>query len=332
MSFEFPQRVIHGGAGKRLQEKTQKHVLDFSASINPLPPRFTWDRDSPDLLCYPDDDYTQLKERIAHTFKRKPEEICVGNGSIELIRVFSRVQLQNGQKYFYSSPTFGEYDLSAHLAGAAIAPSSDTADVQFVCNPNNPTGILQPKKAILSQLDNCAQNGCMLFCDEAFIELANPTESVADINNPHLFVLRSLTKSFSVPGIRFGYGFGSPYLIEKIETARPPWSVNAFAESYALEAFLHIEELAASREYIARERDWLIKELNAREFFPHPSSTNFLLVDCGRDVKSIVQALLLKDILVRDCTSFGLPHCIRIAVRLHAENQTLVEAIDRCVR
>ncbi len=332
MSFEFPQRVIHGGAGKRLQEKTQKHVLDFSASVNPLPPGFAWDRDSPDIFCYPDDDYAFLKERIAHTFKRKPEEICVGNGSIELIRVFCRVCLQNGKKYFYTPPTFGEYDLSACLAGATIATSSDTADVHFVCNPNNPTGILQPKKTLLFLLDQCARHGSMIFCDEAFIELCDPKESLADITSPHLFVLRSLTKSFSCPGIRFGYGFGSPALIEKIETARSPWSVNAFAESYALQALLHVEELAASRDYIARERDWLAQELLTRGFFPTPSSANFILVDCRKEVPSLVQALLYEGILVRDCTSFGLPHCIRIAVRLRAENQQLLEAMDRCVR
>ncbi|MFA5221621.1 MAG: histidinol-phosphate transaminase [Methanoregula sp.] len=332
MSFEFPKRIVHGGAGKRLQEKTHKHVLDFSASVNPLPPRFSWDCDSMDLLCYPDDDYTRLKERIAQTFGKKPEEICVGNGSVELIRAFCRVMLTDKKKYFLSSPTFGEYDLSARLAGAFITASSDTADVCFVCNPNNPTGILQPKNELLYQLERCAHNGSTLFCDEAFIELSDPNESLADISNPHLFVLRSLTKSFSVPGIRFGYGFGSPDLIEKIETARDPWSVNAFAESYAMEAFLHVDELAASRDYIAKERDWLVKELAGREFYPNPSSTNFILVDCKRDVQSLVQGLLHEGILVRDCTSFGLPHCIRIAVRLHAENQQLVEALDRCVR
>ena len=72
--------------------------------------------------------------------------------------------------------------------------------------------------------------------------------------NP-LFLLRSLTKSFAVPGIRFGYGFGDPDLIAKIETARPPWSVNAYAEAFALEAFPHLDELELSRAYIVKERD-----------------------------------------------------------------------------
>ena len=93
--------------------------------------------------------------------------------------------------------------------------------------------------------------GCS-FVDEAFIELADPRESLVDVREQPLFVLRSLTKSFAVPGIRFGYGFGDPDLIAKIETARPPWSVNAYAESFALEAFLHLDELETARAYIQK--------------------------------------------------------------------------------
>ncbi len=130
--------------------------------------------------------------------------------------------------------------------------------------------MLQPKKALLSLLDQCTWHGSTLFCDEAFIELCDPKESLADITSPHLFVLRSLTKSFSCPGIRFGYGFGSPELIEKIETARSPWSVNAFAESYALEALLHIEELAASRDYIATGTRLAGTGTPRTGIFPHP--------------------------------------------------------------
>ena len=80
----------------------------------------------------------------------------------------------------------------------------------------------------------------ILFCDEAFISLADPRESIADIRDPHLFVLHSLTKSFAVPGLRIGFGFGDRELVEKIETARSPWCVNAYAEAFAMEALLHI--------------------------------------------------------------------------------------------
>jgi threonine-phosphate decarboxylase len=328
----FPKREVHGGTGKRQREKTKKNVLDFSASTNPFPPLFEWHCDPAFLAYYPDDSYAELKRQIASTFNRSAEEICVGNGSIELIRVFCSVALKGKEKTFFTeSPTFGEYALSARLAGADRAEKPQKADVSFICNPNNPTGILQKKSEMKNHLEGMKSHGGLLFCDEAFIELSDPAQSMVDVRDPNLFVLHSLTKSFSVPGIRFGYGFGDPDIIDKIEITRPPWSVNAFAEAYAMEAFKHMGELTASRAAIAQERDRLAAEINALGLRCHLSSANYILVECGRNVASLCAALVHRDILVRDCTSFNLPTCIRVAVRTPGENTVLLEALSACM-
>jgi threonine-phosphate decarboxylase len=331
MPEDFPKRVVHGGLGKRQQEKTRKNVLDFSASVNPYPPQFDWTCD-PDILArYPDNEYSSLKELIARTFHRRPEEICVGNGSIELLRVFCAVVFRKTGTFFFEAPTFGEYELSARIAGASLTLNARQADVLFVCNPNNPTGELLKKERIKDLLSMMVAHGGMLFCDEAFIDLADPRESFSDVSDPHTFVLQSLTKSFAVPGLRFGYGFGDPDLIEKIETVRPPWSVNSYAEAFALHAFTHLEELATSRRLIAGEREWLAGQISALGLNPQASSVNYILIDCGFEVHPLCEKLAIRDILVRDCTSFGLPHCIRVAVRTHKENRILVEALTGCL-
>lgn len=263
MAVDFPQRVIHGGTGKRQREKTQENVLDFSASVNPFPPKIDWHCDPADLSVYPDDTYSGLKERISTVFSRDPEEICVGNGSIEIIRVFCSVTLGRGagtRHFFIEPPTFGEYELSARLAGAERTTHPEKADVRFVCNPNNPTGTLLHRTELLHTLETMKYHKGILFCDEAFISLADPEESIVDIRDPHLFVLHSLTKSFAVPGLRIGFGFGDRDLVEKIETARSPWCVNAYAEAFAMEALLHIDELADSRKAIAKERNRLASQ------------------------------------------------------------------------
>jgi threonine-phosphate decarboxylase len=328
----FPKREVHGGTGKREREKNRKKVLDFSASTNPFPPLFEWCCNPEILAYYPDDGYAELKSRISSTFKRPPDEICVGNGSIELIRIFCSVVLKGkGKKFFTGSPTFGEYALSARLAGAKRARTPKKADVSFICNPNNPTGILQKKSEMMCHLDEMRSREGILFSDEAFIELSDPAQSMVDERDPNLFVLHSLTKSFSVPGIRFGYGFGDPDVIEKIEITRPPWSVNAFAESYAMEAFRHMGELAASRAAIAQERDRFAAEIEDLGLRCNPSSANYILVDHGQDVSSLCVRLSHHNVLVRDCTSFGLPTCIRIAVRTREENRFLLEALSVCM-
>lgn len=334
MVADFPQRVIHGGTGKRQREKTRKNVLDFSASVNPFPPKIDWHYNPADLSGYPDDTYSGLKERIGMVFSRDPEEICVGNGSIDIIRVFCSVTLGHGagiRHYFIDPPTFGEYELSARLAGAESTASPELADVRFICNPNNPTGILLHRTELLRILKKMKNHKGILFCDEAFISLADPEESVVDIHDPDLFVLHSLTKSFAVPGLRIGFGFGDRDLVEKIETARSPWCVNAYAEAFAMEALLHISELADSRKAIAEERKRLVSGISSLGFACNPSSVNFLLVEYDRDVSSLCSALAQKNILVRNCSSFGLPTCIRVAIRTPEENTQLLEALRSCM-
>jgi threonine-phosphate decarboxylase len=327
----FPKREVHGGTGKRQREKTKKNVLDFSASVNPFPPVFSWHMDLSCLEQYPDDGYCELKEQIARTFHRSTEEICVGNGSMELIRVFCSIMLKGNKKFFAESHTFGEYALSAHLAGAHKTGTFQESHVSFVCNPNNPTGILKKKDEMIRYLESIKSYGGLLFCDEAFIELSDPAQSLAGVCDPDLFVLHSLTKSFSVPGIRFGYGFGDPDLIEKVEITRPPWSVNAFAEAYAMQAFQHWDKLTESRTAIAVERDLLDAGICALGLRCYPSAANFILVECSRDVTTLCNCLVHRNILVRNCTSFGLPTCIRVAVRTRHENQILLEALSACM-
>jgi len=325
-----PDKVEHGG-------KVQWHrnhdgtVLDFSANINPYPPVIPWNPDPATLKDYPDDRYERLKEAIAGVFNRRPEEITVGNGSVELIRTFCSAVLEPGDGVSIEMPTFGEYEMAAALAGAATVADVRDAKARFVCNPNNPTGRLLTRKEVFSALESASASGSFLFLDEAFIELAGPRESVADIRHENLFCMRSLTKSFAVPGIRFGYGFGNPALIEEMEALRLPWTVNAFAETFAIEAFARYHALGESRACIAEERRWLCDRLAEMNLSFMPPSANFVLIRLPMRAKELAARMLEHRILVRDCTSFGLPDSIRIAVRTRPENEQLVEALSLCL-
>jgi threonine-phosphate decarboxylase len=332
LNRDLPPRVEHGGLVKRCQEETGRAVIDFSANLNPFPPRINI-HSSPGLFDhYPDDTYTVLKEKIGRLFDREPEEIAVGNGSIEIIRTYCQWKFRQGGSALIHEPTFGEYLLSVRLAGGHLAARNEDPTVHFLCNPNNPTGELKKKGEILALMKEGSETGTSLFLDEAFIELADPCQSLSGIRSPDLFVLRSLTKSFSVPGIRFGYAFGEPGLISALETLRPPWSVNALAEQCALDAFSHYGELEESRKKIQAEREFLTAGLAGLGLEAVPSSANFILVPVGMPVAPLCRCLLAHDILVRNCTSFGLPESIRVAVRNRHDNRLLLEAIEGCLR
>ncbi|HMA04894.1 MAG TPA: histidinol-phosphate transaminase [Methanomicrobiales archaeon] len=332
MKKELPERVVHGGTFLWHQGRSGIPLLDFSANLNPFPPDISWSPDPSVLASYPDDRYEALRETIGRTFHRSPEEVAVGNGSMEIIRVFCQAAFSPGDHFLADQPTFGEYDLSARLAGALPVSEPGRARVRFLCNPNNPTGALLPADRVRGILPQVRAGPGILFLDEAFIELSDPGQSLIRERDPALFLLRSLTKAFAVPGLRFGYGFGDPDLVARMEVIRSPWSVNAFAEDFALLAFRYYDRLEESRQRITRERTWLEEKLRVLGLAPSPSKANFLLVPLKMQASSLTARLLEKGILVRDCTSFGLPDAIRIAVRKREENERLIEALTACLR
>jgi threonine-phosphate decarboxylase len=331
MEKEIPGRVVHGGTLLWHRRHSGRPLLDFSANLNPFPPDIPWKPDPSALSSYPDDRYEALKEAIGRTFHRHPEEITVGNGSMEIIRVFCRAALSPGDGFFVDPPTFGEYEPSARIAGALPVEEPRRARVRFLCNPNNPTGVLVPANRVRELLRQVRAGEGILFLDEAFIELSDPGQSLVHENGPGLLLLRSLTKAFAVPGLRFGYGFGDPDLVARMEVLRPPWSVNAFAEEFAILAFRNYDRLEESRRRIAEERTWLEKRLRDLGLAPLPSSANFLLVPLGRPASALAGCLLGRGLLIRDCASFGLPDSIRVAVRRRGENEQLVEALSACL-
>ncbi|WP_292366657.1 MULTISPECIES: pyridoxal phosphate-dependent aminotransferase [unclassified Methanoculleus] len=331
MRENLPKRAEHGGRVRWHRTREQGELLDFSANVNPYPPEVPWVPDPSALKDYPDDRYEALKEEIGRKFGRDAAEVAVGNGSVELIRAFCYAMLGTGDAARIDSPTFAEYEMAVRLAGARCTADDSEAAVRFLCNPNNPTGKLHSRQEVLRVLDTVSGQGTCLFLDEAFIELSDPAQSVADVAHENLFLLRSLTKSFAVPGIRFGYAFGTPELIEKVETVRLPWTVNAFAESFAIEAFRHYDLLEESRERIARERAWLCSRLDALGLAYAPPSANYVLIEVPMEAEVLVGRFLSRGILVRDCRSFGLPRHIRVAVRTREENRQLIEAFEACL-
>lgn len=331
MKREIPGRVVHGGTLLWHRRRSGTPLLDFSANLNPFPPEIHWDPDPSSLASYPDDRYEALREVIGRTFHRPPEEIAVGNGSMEIIRIFCQATLSDGDRFHVEHPTFGEYELSGRLSGASPVEEPARAQIRFICNPNNPTGALRSGDEVRSILRQVASRSGTLFLDEAFIELSDPGQSLATEQDPALFILRSLTKAFAVPGLRFGYGFGNPDLVARMEVLRPPWSVNTFAEEFAILAFRNYHLLEESRRKIRVEREWLEEKLGDLGLHALPSSANFLLVNLDGPASDLAARLLAKGILIRDCESFGLPDSIRIAVRRREENEHLAEAIAVCL-
>jgi len=324
----------HGGRIKQFLEKGYS-LIDFSASVNPLPPALDLSINYDEVCFYPDASYTSLKKVIAAYHECTPDQIAVGNGSVELIRLICMMTLHVGDLVCTSAHTFGEYEMSARLCGASVTHNPHGARLHFICNPENPTGEIRKKKHVLECIVQSSQDPdrALIVIDEAFIDLADPCESVIPciIGRKKVMVLRSLTKSFGMPGIRFGYAISDSDTVRSIETRRAPWSVNALSEKVAKEAFSRMSELAVSREYIKKEREFMISSFENAGFQCSNASANYILIQTHRFAAQIAADMISHGFLVRDCTSFGLPHSVRVAVRTHEENVALLEALIPCL-
>ncbi len=205
----------------------------------------------------------------------------------------------------------------------------------FLCNPNNPTGSLLPKSKIIDLAKRCEHSETFFLVDEAFIELSDPEQSVVCLapEMEYLVVMRSLTKSFGVPGLRLGFGVSNNLLTEVMNRARLPWSISSIASAAGVELFKHTDHLEKARVLIRTELAWLMGQLESLGLRPMESMVNFILVDVkpsGLSSGELARRMMAEGILIRDCQSFGLDAgYIRVAVRNRDENERLVAALQR---
>jgi len=354
-SFALARECQHGGRVQEAAAILGAEPLDFSANINPLgspPLEELVLEELKHIGHYPDNSYLDLRRAAAGFAGVDAKNIVPGNGSSELIRLFAEAALEEGDLALIPFPTFGEYENQSLLAGAGIRSveigqdglpllcESDLmgAKALFLCNPNNPTGRLLSKEQVANLAERCDRNETFLLVDEAFIELSDPGQSVATMapEMDFLFVVRSLTKSFGVPGLRLGFGVTNPELARIMNRARVPWSISSIAAAAGVYLLGCAEHLERSRRLIKEELAYLTNALQSLGLQPWESSVNFILVNIepsGLDSDALAERTFASGVLVRDCQSFGLGKSyIRVAVRDRKENEQLIVALERALR
>ena len=336
----------HGAAAARTLDVSEDDFLDFSQNINPLgaPPaaleaaRRALDEDTG---RYPDLSYRNLREALGAYVGVDPRRVVPTNGGAEALFLAARAAGGSGTAVILE-PTFSEYAPAAAAAGLdparrvarrpedgfALDPRSlddlDGAAVVFLCNPNNPTGGVLGRGAVMEMAARVREAGAVLVVDEAFVDFV-PEASVADAVNEHLLVARSFTKFFAIPGLRLGC------LIcpdpAPVQALQPSWSVNAVAAAAGTTAARDAGFAERSIREVARLRAALTADLAALPGLTvSPGSANFLLV---RGPEGLAERLARRRVLVRGCAPFpGLgPDFFRVAVRGERENGALVEAV-----
>ncbi len=359
-----PARPVHGGIkeaelrelGLRLED-----CLDFSASVSPLgpPEGVAAAIAAVDLTAYPDPHCLALTEAIAahHVGDGVSiENVIVGNGSTEIIHLLTRAWIGSppagcAQSALLLTPTYGEYDGAVRISGGRVATLTatrcsegfawDTAAVHdaiaaerpaltFVCNPNNPTGVLMVREQLSDIADAVASVGGLLVVDEAYINLSE-RRADADVvalaaGHGSIIALRSMTKDYALTALRLGYAVASEPVIARLAALQPDWSVNGLAQAAGLIAIADTAYLEQARAAVVASRNCVVERLSDLGIRCYPTAANFVLAQVG-DAGRLRDGLARRGLFVRDCTSFGLPDCIRIGLRPAEDCAKLADAI-----
>ncbi|MFB6268925.1 MAG: threonine-phosphate decarboxylase CobD [Halobacterium sp.] len=323
-------RVPHGGSD-------DPDVLDFSANVNPRTPpgvRDVYERALGDAARYPDDDYPEFRAAAADYVGCDPERIVQTPGGLAGLRLAIETRVQRGDSVLVPYPSFGEYAREVELQGAepVFVPHDELLDADpsghamaVVCDPNNPTGDLYDREALLAFAARCRDAGTEPLVDEAFLGFSD-TESLAGTEG--VLVARSLTKLFGLPGLRAGFLVARGDRLDDLLTARRAWNLGTPAAAVGAHAMRQDEFVAETRDRVDSERARM-RDALAGQFDVHESSAPFLLLAVGdRDVDSLVAAAREQGVVVRDATTFrGLDSHVRVAVRTPEENDRLLEVL-----
>ena len=342
---------MHGG---RLLEfsKSGKKYIDFSASINPYgidPNLKDILKESIDILVhYPNQDYSEVKALISRKHDVSEESIYLGNGANSIIfRLFSIFDKE--LNICIPTPSFETYRLAAESVSANIVYYdmngfkitneifdilSDNIDVLVLTNPNNPTGYLIEEKLLQRLLEYCKAENIFVLLDECFLEFVLDGERYSQISNlskyTNLAILRSLTKLYAFPGLRFGYLLTeNKKIIENLNKLTPSWDINTLALEAA--KFSLIQNMSQVVLKIQKEKSILLKNLKSVGIEVFDSKANFLLC---RYKKNLSNALLNQGVIVRDCSDYrGMDDTyFRVAVRTNSDNMILFENIKELIR
>lgn len=297
---------------------------------------------------YPDGNGGTLRKKLSEKYGVDEGAILFGNGSDETISIISRALLDKGSHAIMATPTFPQYAHNAKIEGAAISeiplvdgqhdlPAfleeiTDQTAVIFVCNPNNPTGNLIPKKNLISFIEKVPEH-ILIVLDEAYIEFVTEPDYVDSISLlkrfPNILIMRTFSKAYGLASFRIGYAIGSPSVIEPLNKVRNPFNNNSLAITVAEKALEDEAFIDSCRLLNAEQRERFKQYAAQNSLNLFDSQTNFVLIEVPIDADEASEFLLEKGFIVRSGNALGTPHHVRITIGTEEQNNRLFSAFDQ---
>lgn len=317
----FSSNVFYEGLPRGLRDHLSQH----------------WDK----ITRYPEANAESLQKELANWHQLQAQQILVTNGATEAFYLIAHFLQKKSATIII--PSFAEYEDACRVHAipldfiewsAVNETTRFSTQAVFFGNPNNPTGLIFHKKILHSLLENNSKT--LFVIDEAYVDFtANKISMINEINSfPNLLIVKSLTKTYSIPGLRLGYIISQKQNIQAIQLAKMPWSVNTMAIEAGKFIVENATDIALPLETLLADTSDFISALQQIENIEvYPTTTNFFLCQTKVKTASKLKEYLLKEhqLLIRDASNFkGLsPQHFRVATQTPVQNQLLIDAIDQ---
>jgi histidinol-phosphate aminotransferase len=319
-------------------------LVKLNTNENPYPPspavaRALRDFSAETLRLYPDPVCSALRERIADMTGVAPEQVFVGNGSDEVLRVALRAFTRSGGAVAAFDPTYSLYPVlaAAEEVGYRTVPLPDgfgwteppadlDANLFFLANPNAPTGVFYPVEAIRAF---CTRFPGVVLVDEAYVDFSGGRDCLALARElPNVLVCRTVSKSFSLAGLRIGYAIGPRPLVEALYKLKDSYNVDRLAQAIALAAMGDLPWMQDNVRRIVATRERVVAELVKRGFRVVPSAANFLFIEPPDGAAAdLFVRLRKKNVLVRYFPGGRTGAFLRVSIGTDAQMDAFLTAI-----
>ena len=326
------------------EQPKDPRVIKLNTNENPYPPstrvRAALRRMDPDALrLYPDPVCAPLRRQIAALHGCAPEQVLVGNGSDEVLALCARAFAERSGTIGYFDISYSLYPVLAGIEAirrrpVALGPGFTwrmprgyRADLFFLTHPNAPTGMTYPRAALERF---CRSFAGVVLIDEAYVDFADGDCADLALSRPNVLVARTLSKSYSLAGLRLGYALGPAPLIEALHKIKDSYNVSRLAQEIAAAALADQRHMRRNAERIRATRARAARDLADRGFDVSPSQTNFLWVRPPAELPAagLFQALRERKIFVRYFPGPATGSHLRITIGTDAQMRALLKAVD----
>jgi histidinol-phosphate aminotransferase len=353
------ERVVPYKPGRPVEQVVRElgikgPVIKLASNENPLGPSpkalLALRRALPQLHYYPEDTCFYLRQRLCELYKVDFDSTIVGNGSVDLIYLTCLAYLEPGDEMLISAGSFISAKIGGTIMNANViaVPTKDyrhdlgrildsitpKTKIIYLDNPMNPLGTIVTRKEFSEFMERVPEQ-VLVVLDEAYAEYITSRDYPRGLDyynqNYNILILRTFSKIYGLAGLRLGYGFAKPQIIQTLNKVRLPFNANRAAQVAGLAALSDSRHISRSRKVNEAGKSLFYKEFKRLKLFYLESYANFVFVNFAIDSQLVFEALQRKGVITRTVKEYGFPTALRVSVGKESDNRRFILALNEAL-